>query len=403
MYLLTASLQGENVEAQRCSRCGLPVTWGISLLDKHGVCNYCNYYDTIKDKLRDFDRWQELFKNHLDTYKGKYKYDAVVGFSGGKDSSYIVYMLKKQYNCNVLAVTVNFGFMPTMQAIENSRRVALGLGVDHIIFDATSPEIKDAFAEAAAKGKICGLCTGLCTAFTRKMAIEHQVPFYVMGADRGQLFRDLSPENGPLSGAGAIARMLTPYSEEKTRRSDNPQRSKQMRKWLSQFGLNPDACQNIYPDPQSLPSTNAFPLSLQFFLFHPYNEKEIKHILQQEVNWRLPEKDHLHAHHDCLFHDSITYFTRSAVKTTITTGEICVDVREGEIEQKEALQALQIENEKLDNMEKPYAVFREQFGIEEEIIKKAEKKFRKRINFLRKLRKFQLLFIKPKLKKLDDL
>ena len=42
---------------QSCSRCGLPQSWEITKFDKAGVCNYCRFYDSIKESLCDFDRW----------------------------------------------------------------------------------------------------------------------------------------------------------------------------------------------------------------------------------------------------------------------------------------------------------------------------------------------------------
>lgn len=388
---------------ERCTRCGLPLNWGITILDEQGVCNHCRFYDSVKEKLCDFDRWQGVFSAHLDQHKGKFKYDVVVGFSGGKDSSYIVNTLKKQYKCKVLAVTVNFGFMPTPVAMDNSKRVAECLGVDHIIYDATTAPIQAAFKNAVEKGQLCGLCTGLCTAFTRKIAIERQIPFIIMGADRGQLLRSLAPETGPMSGAGAISGMLKPYADEKTLRGDNPRRVKSMRGWLRGFGLSPEAGAEIFPVAERLPGTNAVPLSLQFFMFHAYNEKEIKRTLENEANWQLPAGDYLHAHHDCEFHQAVTYYFRQAVGTTITAGEICVDVREGGISRNEAIEALDKEANQLDQMQQPYDVFNEYFGIPDKFLNRAAKRYKRRMAILIALRKFQMLFCKPKLKQLDQL
>ncbi len=395
------------MEDQRCVRCTLPQNWGITKLDKDGVCNYCRYYDTVKDDLRDFERWQKLFADHLDVHKGKYAYDVVVGFSGGKDSSYIIHQLKSHYNCKVLAVTVNFGFMPTPFAIENSRRVAKSLGIDHIVYDATFSEIQNAFKAAIKGGRLCGLCTALCSAFTRKIAVEKQIPFHILGADRGQLLRDLAPEVGPMSGARTISKMLTPYSVEKTIRKDNPQQNKKVRGWLSNFGFNSETIENIYPEAKPLNGTKAVPLNLQYFLFHPYNEKEIKHILTEETDWQLPDKDHLHAHHDCDFHDAATYYFREAHNTTITNGtngEIAVDVREGTIKYDEAMQALKQEEERLNNLNltEPYAVFQEYFEIPAHYLHAAAKRARRQTNVLRNLRKVQMIFMEPKLRMFDQ-
>lgn len=385
----------------RCERCGIPENWSITRFDEQGICNFCRYYDTISNKLRDFTRWEKLFRDHLDQHRGKYEYDAVVGFSGGKDSSYIVHKLKTDYQCKVLAVTVNFGFMPTDFALENSKRVAKSLEVDHLIYDATSDEIKTGFETAIKKSRLCGLCTALCTAFTRKIAIEKGIPFFVLGADRGQLMRELSPETAPVSGASNIARMLTPYSVKKTLAHEPMGMVKAIRRWLQNFGFSKQAALDIYPQSKPLPGSDALPLSLQFFVFHDYQEKEIKRILVKEANWELPKKDHLHAHHDCDFHNSAIYGFREANGTTITAGEICVDVREGSISREEALEALAEEDNRLNQMQKPYEPYEKFFGLPEEFPVKASQKFGKRIRLMKRLRKLQLIFIKPKIKAFD--
>jgi len=388
---------------KRCSRCCLPENWSITLFDDQGVCNFCRYYDTVRDKLRDFDRWEKLFREHLDQHKGKYEYDAVVGFSGGKDSSYIVHKLKTHYQCNVLAVTVNFGFMPTDFAIENSKRVAKSLEVDHILYDATSDEIKSGFESAIKKSRLCGLCTALCTAFTRKIAIEKGIPFFILGADRGQMMRELSPETAPVSGASNIARMLMPYSVEKTLRQEPIGQVKGIRRWLNNFGFSKQTALGIYPDSKPLSGTDALPLSLQFFAFHDYQEKEIKRILVEEANWELPKNSHLHSHHDCDFHDAAIYGFRQANGKTITVGEICVDVREGVISKEEALEALRTEEERLNQMQQPYEAYQNFFGIPNKYPIKASQKFGKQIRLIKRLRKIQLLFFKPKIKAFDHL
>ncbi len=387
----------------KCTRCGLPENYGITNFDTNGVCNYCRFYDTVKDKLRDFERWGKFFSDHLNQHKGKYKYDVVVGFSGGKDSSYIVHKLKTHYTCKVLALTVNFGFMPSEFALDNSKRVAESLKIDHLIYDATSEDIENGFKNAIQKGKLCELCTGLCTAITRKTAIEQHIPFYILGADRGQLLRDLSPETSPMSGAVSIATMLMPYSTEKTRRQERPAKTKHMRGWLRNLGFSETAALDIYPDSIPLPGTDALPLSLQFFAFHDYREKEMKQILVKEANWRRPEGDNLHSHHDCIFHDAATFYFRQANNTTITTGEACVDAREGIVSREEVLQVLDQEKEHLDQMAAPYSIFKSYFGIEEKFLITAAKKFGRRIRILKSLRKFQMLFMKPKIKIFDHL
>ena len=389
-------------DIQHCTRCGLPQTWEITRFDKDGICNYCRCYDAVKDTLCDFKRWQQLFADHLNTYKGQFEYDVVVGFSGGKDSTYIVYSLKEHYHCNVLAVTVDFGFMPTEPAKQNIARVIDCLGVDHLFYKIDEKEAKNAFAHRAKKGGVCSLCTMLCWAVPRKIANERQAPFYILGSDRGQLLRSFSPETRPVSGIDVINHMLTDYSTEKTTRSDNTKTAAAVRKGLQMTGFSAQLSEKLYPDPSFLAGTRAYPLELLYFLFHPYNEKELKKLIAEQTNWRLPDGNGLHSHHDCELHDAALYYIQQATGNTITTGELCVDVREGSIARDEAMHTLALERERLLAMKNPYTAFEKHFGVTHEDVAAASQKLRRRLSRMIALRKTQLLFSKPTLKLLQN-
>ena len=69
----------------------------------------------------------------IEKYRGKYSYDCIVPFSGGKDSTYTLYYLVKEYNIKPLVVTFDHGFM-RKNVLENSARTFKKLGVDVIKF-----------------------------------------------------------------------------------------------------------------------------------------------------------------------------------------------------------------------------------------------------------------------------
>ena len=56
-----------------------------------------------------------------------------MAYSGGKDSSYTLYHLKEKFGLNLLAVTIDNGFL-SEQAIVNSRKLTASLGIDFILF-----------------------------------------------------------------------------------------------------------------------------------------------------------------------------------------------------------------------------------------------------------------------------
>ena len=69
----------------------------------------------------------DLIKN----YRGKYDYDCIVPFSGGKDSTWTLYYLIKEYKINPLVVRFDHGFMrPNLE--ENIKNLSRKLGFDMI-------------------------------------------------------------------------------------------------------------------------------------------------------------------------------------------------------------------------------------------------------------------------------
>jgi hypothetical protein len=219
-----------------------------------------------------------------------------------------------------------------------------------------------------------------------------------MGSDRGQLFRTLSPETAPLSGADNIRHALTPYSDEKTVLFNNPEMTARMRSGLRRNGFSTGFCETIYPFPSFLPNTKAYPLELQYFLFHPYDEREIRRTITERISWRSPEDADLHSHQDCLIHDAASFFFKEALGTTLTTGEVCVDVREGVIERHEALQTLDNEQTQLSQIQSPYSVLTEIFDISEKSVRQAERRLRRRMRILVFLRRLQLKFVNPRIR-----
>ena len=115
------------LERKRCSRCVLPEgTPGISF-DEQGVCNYCQTYQQFPYKGE-----EELLKL-LDSHRGSNKYDCMVNISGGRDSSYVLLKLVKDYHMKVLAVNYENPYTHP-QAKENIKNMIHALNVDLVQF-----------------------------------------------------------------------------------------------------------------------------------------------------------------------------------------------------------------------------------------------------------------------------
>jgi len=113
---------------KRCSRCILPETTPNITFDKDGVCNFCHSH--IKVQYEGETKLKELLYSHR---KDSNKYDCVLGISGGRDSSYALLKLVKDYNLKVLAVNYENPFTDP-QAKTNIDNAVEALNVDVVSF-----------------------------------------------------------------------------------------------------------------------------------------------------------------------------------------------------------------------------------------------------------------------------
>ena len=116
---------------RRCTRCLLPETFPFIRYDQQGVCNYCNHY-----KPKKLVSTMDELKTVVEPYRRKDgKSDCIVPFSGGRDSTYSLHIVKKELGLNPIAFTYDWG-MVTDLARRNIARVCGKLGVENIIVSA---------------------------------------------------------------------------------------------------------------------------------------------------------------------------------------------------------------------------------------------------------------------------
>ncbi len=116
-----------------CVRCALPETFPGIRFNKEGVCNICLDFKGVGSEQARKAEYRNKFEALIKEYKGSGTYDALMCYSGGKDSTHTLTILKEKYELNVLAVSIDNGFVAE-QAFKNIRAVVENLGVDHIFF-----------------------------------------------------------------------------------------------------------------------------------------------------------------------------------------------------------------------------------------------------------------------------
>jgi N-acetyl sugar amidotransferase len=131
---------------QVCSRCVMDETVPRIRFDENGICNFCDFHDLLENEysLENPETRKCLDAIYASTIKqGKgNKYDCVVGVSGGRDSSYLLYHLVREVGLRCLAVYFNDGF-GNPAAGENMQKAVLKLGVDLRTVSADWRESKD--------------------------------------------------------------------------------------------------------------------------------------------------------------------------------------------------------------------------------------------------------------------
>jgi N-acetyl sugar amidotransferase len=112
--------------------------------DESGLCNHCREAEHLFRVLPRADEGDRRVLPMIERVKGLGRgrdYDAIVGLSGGVDSSYTA-ALASQYGLRVLAVHFDNGWNSEL-AVENIQRVVEGCGYDLMTYVIDWPEFRD--------------------------------------------------------------------------------------------------------------------------------------------------------------------------------------------------------------------------------------------------------------------
>ena len=148
-------------DVKRCTRCILPETYPNIDFDENGVCRVCREHDEKYSDI-DWDARRTELEKILDRYRGKgEKYDVLVPFSGGKDSTYTLWTLKNVYGMRCLAFNFDNGFQDP-GALAFVKKAAHRLGVDLITYSPDFDFLGRIYKRALeATGEFCSACVVL--------------------------------------------------------------------------------------------------------------------------------------------------------------------------------------------------------------------------------------------------
>jgi hypothetical protein len=162
---------------KRCSRCVLPEAYPNTFFDEEGVCNHClNHRDLVpmahSTLLDQFERAKKRSRG----------YDALVPLSGGKDSTYVLYLATKVYGLRVLAYTFDNGFL-SETALRNIESAVRRAGVDHLFFRPNWDTMRRLYRSTLLKsGELCSACGIQIVHGSLKVSADWDIPLILMGS-----------------------------------------------------------------------------------------------------------------------------------------------------------------------------------------------------------------------------
>ncbi|MBZ0067397.1 MAG: N-acetyl sugar amidotransferase [Thiobacillus sp.] len=343
---------------KHCKACNLPETYETIEFDADGVCNICRQKE-FKDTAIDWSGRKEQLDRLVEQYRGKYAYDCIVPFSGGKDSTFTLHYLMKEYGLKPLVVQFNHGFM-RQGLLKNNERTFRKLGVDVLSFTPNWQLVKRLMLESLVrKGDFCWHCHTGIYSYPMHVAIQQQVPLIFWGEPSSEYtayydYRDNEIEE---------------VDEEKFNRSTNLGITAEDMAGMiaADFEFDPrDLKPFTYPPMRDLKKLGYRSVCLGSFI--PWDVKKQVALIQSELGWKgdqvegIPWEEYPYEKIECHLQgvrDYIKYLKRGYGRVTQMTA---LDLRNGRITQEKARQLIdQYEGKKPPSL----TLFLEYLGISE--------------------------------------
>jgi PP-loop superfamily ATP-utilizing enzyme len=171
-----------------CRQCVLTTAVPGVSLDPEGVCNVCREYEqrrTIYDGY--FRSERDLLQLRESAVCKNAETQVLLLFSGGKDSTYVLYRLV-DLGFRVLTFTFDNGYIPE-RCFKNIREVCGQLGVPNVTRNVGREAMDAVFRISLDRdATVCSGCFRGLTARSTELAVAQRIPIVVTGLSRGQIF-----------------------------------------------------------------------------------------------------------------------------------------------------------------------------------------------------------------------
>ncbi len=135
--------------------------------------------------MKSIDTVKLEMKNIIANYGTDKNYDALLTFSGGKDSTYALYLTKEFLGQNILAVTMNNWLMPDV-AKQNIFNTLENIGVDHLMYTFSWENWKRLYSTFLLKSgmmphSICWVCNIALMRIVYETLQKYKIPLWITG------------------------------------------------------------------------------------------------------------------------------------------------------------------------------------------------------------------------------
>ncbi|MBN2682860.1 MAG: hypothetical protein JXR58_10155 [Bacteroidales bacterium] len=290
-----------------CNTCLINENYPEITFDNSGKCSICSNYKTFRPL------GEELLVKRLNKSKNKkLPYDVLVPLSGGKDSTFVLYLAVKVYKLRVLTMTYDNGFLSNI-ALDNIKKAVEICNVEHV-FCKPNPDILKRIYRTMLlySGDMCGACDIGTKANIFKIAADYKTPIILSGTS-------------PL--------------EQDSFVPDSIQDLKRFKYILNRYS---DLSKKEINDFLIYPNLNNFSLSFfkfigkfgrevkPLFYINDFEDKEIGNIIKHELCWKDDNREYS-KHLDCVAEPFTNYIRNKIYGYERRLCQFSNMIRKGEI------------------------------------------------------------------------
>jgi hypothetical protein len=270
---------------RRCTKCLLPETFPYIHYDGAGVCNYCHSYQPKGLTVDKRPQFEEVLKKYR---RNDGKQDCIVAYSGGRDSSYGLHLLVKEFGMTPLTFTYDWGLVTDL-ARRNIARMTGKLGVENIL---VSADIKmkrrnvrlnvEAWLKSPRLGMIPLFMAGDKHFFVHVNNIRRQTGIHC------DIWMENKLENTDFK--AGFAGIRPNFEKERIDKQSTLAKFQMPLYYMRNFLANPGYLNVSLPDTYSAFKayyTEPREVYLLLFDYIPWNEESLDRTLKDEYNWEI--------------------------------------------------------------------------------------------------------------------